>query len=222
MITLHHLNNSRSQRILWLLEELGLDYQIIYYQRDPETMLAPESLKAIHPLGKSPVITDGNLVLAESGAIIDYLSKTYGEGQWVPKEGTPEALRYNYWLHYGEGSVMPPLLVRFIFDKLESSPMPFFAKPIAKAICDKVRKLFIGPQIGLHRDYIEAELAKNPWFVGDHLTGADIQMSYPLEALALPDKQHKNYPKISAWLKKVHERPAYQRALEKGGEFKFT
>ncbi len=141
MITLHHLNNSRSQRILWLMEELGLPYEIQRYQRDPKTMLAPPSLRAVHPLGKSPVITDGELTLAESGAIIDYLVGRYGAGRLAPAAGTPEHLRYTYWLHYAEGSAMPPLLLKLVFDKIENSPMPFFVKPIARGIAGKVKRL---------------------------------------------------------------------------------
>ena len=132
MIVVHHLNNSRSQRVLWLLEELGLDYEVKRYQRDPKTMLAPASLQAVHPLGKSPVITDGANTIAESGAIIDYLVERYGNGRLIPAAGTPDKLRWTYWLHFAEGSAMPPLLLKLVFDKVESSPMPFFVKPIAR------------------------------------------------------------------------------------------
>jgi hypothetical protein len=134
MIVVHHLNNSRSQRILWLLEELGLEYEIKKYQRDPKTMLAPPELRAVHPLGKSPVITDGDAVVAESGAIIEYLVGKYGDGRLAPPAGTPERLHYTYFLHYAEGSAMPPLLLKLVFDRVESGPAPFFVKPIARAI----------------------------------------------------------------------------------------
>src|SRR3982750_3002010 len=135
MITVHHLNNSRSQRVLWLLEELGLPYEIVHYQRDPKTMLAPPSLRAVHPLGKSPVVTtDDGLTLAESGAIVETLIERYGNGKVAPAACSPEAVRYRYWLHYAEGSAMPPLLLKLMFDRVEKSNMPFFAKPIAKAI----------------------------------------------------------------------------------------
>lgn len=215
MITLHHLNNSRSQRILWFLEELGLDYEIKYYQRDPETMLAPSTIKAIHPLGKAPIITDDDLILAESGAIIDYLARNYGDENWIPKAGTQEALAYQYWLNYAEGSLMPPLLLKFVFDRVESN-VPFFIKPIAKGISTKVKQRFINPQIALHRDFVEAELAKTPWFAGEHISGADVQMSYPLEILSQRNELGSDYPNIKSWLQAIHQRPAYHRALQKG------
>ncbi|KAM3098849.1 glutathione S-transferase [Phormidesmis sp. 146-12] len=156
MITVHHLNNSRSQRILWLLEELGLEYDIKYYERDPKTLLAPESLRQVHPLGKSPVITDGTLTLAESGAIIEYLVGQYGEGRLIPPPGTPERLRYTYWLHYAEGSAMPPLLLKLVFDRIEQQPMPFFVKPIAHRITSRTKEAFITPQITQHLNYLES------------------------------------------------------------------
>jgi glutathione S-transferase len=220
MITLHHLNNSRSQRVLWLLEELGVDYQIKRYQRDAKTMLAPPELRAVHPLGKSPVVTDGNLTLAESGAIIEYLAGRYGGGRLVtPSPGTPERLRYTYWLHYAEGSAMPPLLLKLIFDRIETSPMPFFARPIARAIAGKARSGFIEPQIKLHLDYMESELGRSAWFAGDDFTAADIQMSFPLEAAAARGGLGSRYSKLGAFLERIHARPAYQRALEKGGKY---
>src|ERR1035438_10600585 len=139
MITVHHLNNSRSQRVLWLLEELGVPYEIKKYQRDPKTMLAPETLRAVHPLGKSPVITDGDVTVAESGAIVEYLIEHYGQGPLVPPSGTEQRRRYTYWLHFAEGSAMPPLLLKLIFDRIESGPMPFFVKPVARGIARKVK-----------------------------------------------------------------------------------
>ncbi len=219
MITVHHLNHSRSQRILWLLEELGLDYEIKRYERDPQTMLAPASLRAVHPLGKSPVITDGELVIAESGAIVEYLIDRYGAGRLAPAAGTAERLRYTYWLHYAEGSAMSPLLLKLVFDKIETAPMPFFVKPIAKAISGKTKRSFIEPQIRQHLDYLEAELAKSPWFAGDELTGADIQLSFPLEAAAARGGLDASRPRLMAFLKAIHARPAYQRAIARGGEF---
>lgn len=167
MITVHHLNNSRSQRILWLLEELGVPYGIKRYQRDSKTMLAPPELRAVHPLGKSPVITDGDLTLAESGAIIEYLADRYGAGALIPAHGTPERWRCNYWLHYAEGSAMPPLLLKLVFRRVETSPMPFFVKPVAKGVARKVQQDFIDPQLKLHLDYMEGELGKSEWFGGD-------------------------------------------------------
>ena len=184
MLTVHHLNNSRSQRVLWLLEELGLEYHIERYQRDAQTMLAPPALRKIHPLGKSPVVTDGALLMAESGAIVETVIEQYGNGRLVPAVGTPERLRYRYWLHYAEGSAMPPLLLKLVFDKIESSKMPFFVKPIAKAIAGKAKSTFISPQINTHLDFMEGELGKSRWFSGDEFSGADIQMSFPLEAAA--------------------------------------
>jgi glutathione S-transferase len=219
MITVHHLNNSRSQRVLWLLEELGLPYEIKHYQRDKKTMLAPEALRKIHPLGKSPVITDGDLVIAESGAIIEYLVGHYGEGRFIPAADTPERLRYTYWLHYAEGSAMLPLLLTLIFNQIPKAPMPFFVKPVARGIVDKVKKIFINPQLKLHFDYIESELGKNPWFAGKEFTAADIQMSFPIEAACARGGISKTSPHMWDWLQLVQARPAYKRALEKGGPY---
>lgn len=220
MLTVHHLNNSRSQRILWLLEELALPYEIVRYQRDAKTMLAPPELRRVHPLGKSPVVTtDDGLTLAESGAIIETVVERYGQGQLAPAAGTPEALRYRYWLHYAEGSAMPPLLLKLVFDKIENTPMPFFVKPIAKAISGKAKSGFITPQITTHLDFMEAELGKSLWFAGDTFTGADIQMSFPVEAAQSRGGLNASRPKLMAYLERIHARPAYQRALERGGPF---
>ena len=220
MLTVHHLNNSRSQRILWLLEELALPYEIVRYQRDSKTMLAPPELRRVHPLGKSPVVTsDDGLTLAESGAIIETVVERYGQGQLAPVAGTPEALRYRYWLHYAEGSAMPPLLLKLVFDKIENTPMPFFVKPIAKAISGKAKSGFITPQIATHLDFMEAELGKSLWFAGDTFTGADIQMSFPVEAAQSRGGLNASRPKLMAYLERIHARPAYQRALERGGPF---
>lgn len=222
MITVHHLNNSRSQRVLWMLEELGVPYEIQYYERDPKTMQAPESLKKIHPLGKSPVITDGDMVVAESGVIIDYLARTYGKETMLPPSSGQAWLDYTYWLHYAEGSLMPPLLMRLVFEKVKASPMPFFIKPVAKGIADKTNQAFIGPMIDTHMDFVESHLAKNTWFLGDDLSGADVQMSFPLEASLARGIVGENRPNITAWVERVHARPAYQRGLEKGGEYDFA
>lgn len=218
MITVHHLNNSRSQRILWLLEELKIPYEVKRYDRDKITMLAPESLKAVHPLGKSPVITDNELVIAESGAIIDYLVNKYGADKLKPKTEV-ERLRYTYFLHYAEGSVMSPLLLSLIFGKIESTPMPFFVKPIAKGISRQVKKTFINPQLMLHASYMESELDKSLWFAGPEFSGADIQMSFPLEAGKASGIITEKHPKILEYLNRIHARPAYKRALEKGGVY---
>jgi glutathione S-transferase len=221
MITVHHLNNSRSQRILWLLEEIGVEYQIKHYQRDPKTMLAPPELRAVHPLGKSPVITDGELTLAESGAIIEYLAGRYGQ-QLLPAEGSPERLRCTYWLHFAEGSAMPPLLLKLVFDTLERAPMPFFVKPIARGISSKMKGTYINPQLRQTLDYLEGELGKSEWFAGDSFSVADIQMSFPLEAAASRAGLDASRPKLKAFLERIHARPAYQRALERGGEYAYA
>ena len=217
-ITVHHLNDSRSQRILWLLEELGLEYEVKRYERDPETMLAPASLKEVHPLGKSPVITDEELTLAESGAIVEYLVERYGNGRLAPKAETPERLRYTYWLHYAEGSAMPPLVMELIFNQIEEKS-PFYLRAIAKIITGRVKQTYIQPQIAQNLDYLEAELKKNTWFVGDEFTAADIQLSFPLEAAAAYSNLCQNYPQLTAFLERVHARPAYQKALERGGAY---
>ena len=145
MIVVHHLNNSRSQRILWLLEELGVPYEVRRYQRDAKTMLAPPELRAVHPLGKSPVISDGEVVLAESGAIVEYLASRHGNGILIPRANTPEHLRYLYWMHFAEGSMMPPLLLKLIFDRIESGPMPFFVKPVARGIAQRAKGMMVTP-----------------------------------------------------------------------------
>ena len=222
MIVVHHLNNSRSQRVLWLLEELGMEYEIRRYERDPKTLLAPASLREVHALGKSPVITDGALTLAESGAIIEYLVERHGEGRLAPARGTPERLRYTYWLHYAEGSAMPPLLLKLVFDRIEKGPMPFFARPIARAIAGRVKSTFIEPQIVRHLDYLEAEIGKSEWFASGQFTAADIQMSFPLEAARARAGLDASRPKLMGFLERIHARPAYRRALERGGVFKLS
>jgi len=219
MITVHHLNNSRSQRVLWLLEELELPYEIVHYQRDPKTMLAPPSLRAVHPLGKSPVVTTEGLVLAESGAILESLIERHGNGRMAPAAGTPEALRYRYWMHYAEGSAMPPLLLKLMFDQIEKAKMPFFAKPIAKGIASKAKAAFIMPNITNHLNFLEGELAKSEWFAGADFSGADIQMSFPVEAAVARGGLDAKRPKLMAYLERIHARPAYQRALERGGPY---
>ena len=219
MIIVHHLNNSRSQRVLWLLEELGVEYEIKRYERNAKTMLAPASLREVHPLGKSPVITDGALTVAESGAIVEYLVERYGKGRLIPAPGTPERLLYTYWLHYAEGSAMPPLLLKLVFDRIESGPMPFLVRPVARAIARRAKRSFIEPQIAQHLDYLEAELAKRTWFAGNEFTAADIQMSFPLEAAQAWAGLNASRPRLMAFLERIHARPAYQRALERGGVY---
>jgi glutathione S-transferase len=219
MLTVHHLNNSRSQRVLWLLEELGVPYEIKRYERDPKTMLAPPELRAVHPLGKSPVITDDGLTIAESGAIIEYLVGKYGEGRFAPAPGTPERLRYTYWLHYAEGSAMPPLLLKLVALRIASAPMPFFARPIARKIAATLQASFVDPQLKLHLGYIDKELSATGWFVGNDFTAADVQMSFPLEAATARGGLNGQIPAIAGFLQRIHARPAYQRALDRGGKY---
>jgi glutathione S-transferase len=219
MITVHHLNNSRSQRILWLLEELGLEYDIQRYQRDPQTMRAPASLRAVHPLGKSPVVTDGEVTVAESGAVIEYLMERYANGRYMPAAGTEARRRYTYWLHFAEGSAMPPLLMKLIFNRVETAPMPFFVKPIARKIAGNVKQSYIEPELLQQFQFMEAELARTGWFAGNDFSAADVQMSFPLEAAAARGGLDKRFPNITAFLARIHARPAYQRAIERGGEF---
>ena len=219
MIIVHHLNNSRSQRILWLLEELGQSYEVKRYQRDAKTMLAPTELRAVHPLGKSPVISDGEVTLAESGAIVEYLAGKYGAGKLVPADGTPEKLRYTYWMHFAEGSMMPPLLLKLIFDRIESGPMPFFVRPIARKISGTAKDLMVLPNLKRLLDFIEDELDKCEWFAGNAFSAADIQMSFPMEAASARGGLDEKRAKSWAFLQRIHARPAYQRALEKGGKY---
>jgi glutathione S-transferase len=218
MITVHHLDNSRSQRVLWLLEELGLPYEIKHYKRDRKTMLAPPELRQVHPLGKSPVVTDGDITLAESGAIIEYLVQTYGREALLPRDAENQR-RYTYWLHFAEGSAMSPLLMKLIFDRVRKAPL--LVRPIANAIANQVMGSFVQPNIDRQLSYIESELAARPWFAGPAFSAADIQMSFPLEVsegrVGLPAEK---YPRINDFLKRIRERPAYGRALEKGGPFK--
>ena len=222
MITVHHLNNSRSQRVLWLLEELGLPYEIKHYQRDAKTMLAPPELLQVHPLGKSPVITDDGVTVAESGAIIEYLVERYGNGRLVPPAGSPEKLRWRYWMHFAEGSAMPPLLMKLVFTTIERTKMPFFIKPIAKGISQKVQGTLVEPNLKRQLDFMEAELTKSEWFAGQEFSAADIQMSFPLEAAAQRAGLDASRPKLMAFLKRIHARPAYQKALERGGPYSFA
>jgi glutathione S-transferase len=221
MITVHHLNNSRSQRVLWLLEELGVPYEVVRYQRNPATMLAPKELRAIHPLGKSPVIADGGKTIAESGAIIEYLLETYGKGQLVPPPGTPEKLRFTYWLHYAEGSAMPPLLLKLIFGRLPRG-VPALLRPVAKLISKGALGKLIDPQLSRHMSYWETELSASPWFAGDNFTAADIQMSFPVEAAAARSGMMDDKLRLKDFLARIHARPAYQRALKTGGPYDYA
>ena len=221
MITVHHLNNSRSQRILWLLEELGVPYEIKRYTRDPQTMLAPPELRAVHPLGKSPVITDDGTTIAESGAIVEYLGARYGEGRLIPAAESPERLRYTYWLHFAEGSAMTPLLLKLVFMRIEAAPMPFFAKPIARAIAGKVKSTYIDPNLARHLDFMETELSAHDWFAGAEFSAADIQMSFPIELSRARGGLDEKHPRLMQFLERIHSQPSYKRALAAGGAYAF-
>ncbi len=216
MLTLHHLNASRSQRVLWLLEELGVPYELKKYQRDAKTYLAPAELKHIHPLGKSPVITDGPRTIAETGAIIEYLLDSYGEGRLRPAAASEAHLRYTYWLHYAEGSGMPPLLLKFIFQRLPQGPVPALLRPLVRAIAAGAQRSYIDPQLAMHMGFWEKSLSEYPWFAGDDFTAADIQMSFPVEAASARSGIPLG-PKLQGFLGRIHARPAYQRALSVGG-----
>lgn len=221
MITVHHLNNSRSQRVLWLLEEMGLAYEVVRYERDARTMLAPPALRAIHPLGKSPVLDDGPIRVAETGAVIEYLMDTHPGSPLKPAAGTEAARRYTYWLHYAEGSAMTPLLLKLIFGQLPNRA-PGLMKPLVKGVSKKAQESFIDPQIAAHTAYWEAELAKATWFAGDDFSAADIMMSFPLEAAGSRAPYGDDKPHITRFLKTIHARPAYQRALERGGPYAYA
>lgn len=223
MIVVHHLEASRSQRVLWLLEELGTPYEIRLYQRDPRTRLAPPELRHIHPLGKSPVISDGDLVLAESGAILEYLAETYGPqaggdlSRLLPAPGYPEYRQMRFWMHYAEGSLMNWLVMKLVFMTIPRQRMPFFVRPIARQLCAKVEAKLIDPNLKSAMEFIDAHLAQNSWFAGEHLSLADFQMSFPVAALLSRSEAAQHCPHIAAWLRKVEARPAWQHALEKGG-----
>jgi len=224
MITVHHLNNSRSQRILWMLEELGVEYKVKHYQRDIDTQLAPAELFDIHPLGKSPVITDDandvEIIVAESGAIIEYLANAYGK-EMVPDKNTTAYRQYIYWLHFSEGSLMPQLLLKLIFDKIKIAAMPFFIKPIAKGIANKVLSGYVLPNVKNNMDFVEQHLSKNKWFAGESMTGADIQMSFPLEA-SMTRTDMSDYPNTKAYVKKIQALKTYKKALEVGGPYDYA
>jgi glutathione S-transferase len=206
---------------LWLLEELGVPYEVKRYERDARTMLAPPALTAIHPLGKSPVIVDGNATVAESGAIIEYLVDHYGQGRLLPPAGTPQRLRYTYWLHYAEGSAMTPLLLKLVFDRVAANPAPWPVSAITRRISATVNRAFIGPNIKRHLDFIEAELGAHAWFAGEQFTAADVQMSFPLEIAVARAGLDAGRPKTMAFLERIHARDAYKRALERGGKYDY-
>ena len=220
MITVHHLNNSRSQRVLWLLEELHVPYEIARYFRNEKTMLAPPSLKAIHPLGKSPVISDGDRTIAETGAIIEYIVERYGNGRLIPQPGTDDRIRFSYWMHYAEGSAMTPLLLKLVFTRLPDNA-PALLRPIVRNISRQAQARLADPQIATHLTHIDTELTKHEWFAGKDFSAADIMMSFPLEAASVRANA-KTKPMIKAFLEKIHARPAYQIALKKGGPYDYA
>lgn len=218
MIKVHHLNNSRSHRILWLLEELELPYEIVHYQRDPQTMRAPASLVAVHPLGKSPVVTDGDVTVAESGAIIEYLVDTYGDGRLKPAAGTAERRAYTYWLHFAEGSTMPMLLLKLVFKRMAAG-VPAVIRPIIRKVAAKVQALVTDPALAAHMRFVADTLDKTPWFAGAAFSAADIQMSFPVEGYVGRVGLDASHKSIQDFLDRIRARPAYQRAIEKGGAF---
>jgi len=207
MIRVHHLNNSRSQRVLWLLEELGVPYEVVRYQRDTKTMLAPKELRGIHPLGKSPIIDDDGQIFAETGLIVEYLVARHGN-EMAPQRDTTPYWRYKYWLHYAEGSLMPPLLLKLVIDRLGFLGFP--------------ARGFVASQLKLHLNFVEAELGTAPWFAGDQFSAADIMMSFPLEAARARAGLDETRPRLMDFLKRIRARPAYQRALEKGGTYRYA
>jgi len=215
MLTVHHLNNSRSQRVLWLLEELGVPYEIVKYERDPKTNLAPPELEKIHPLGKSPVVTHDGATVAESAVILEYLVEQFGAGRLVPAQGSADYRRYRYFMHYAEGSLMPFLLLRLITSKIRKAPL--LVRPIAKKIADTLDGTFVSPNLRRHIAFLDGELAKAPYFAGNELTAADIQMSFPMEAIAarVPDAP----ARLKDYIARIHDRPAFKRALERGGPY---
>lgn len=208
MLEVHHLNNSRSQRVLWLLEELGTPYTIVPYQRDAKTMLAPPELKAIHPLGKSPVVRDGTKIIAESGAILEYLLERFGHGKFIPPRDTNSYEQYRYWMHYAEGSLMPQLLVRLALTRVGDP-----AKPLIDLVNTRLHP---------HLDFIEQALKRSAYITGAEFTAADIQLTFPVELIAAQGLLGDSHAAIRAWLRTLHGRTAYQRALEKGGPYAYA
>ncbi|MEO9653783.1 glutathione S-transferase [Marinomonas sp.] len=219
MITVHHLENSRSQRVVWLLEELSLQYEVVQYERDPQSASAPESLKAIHPLGKSPILCDGDLVVAESGAIIEYLLDTYDPDFQLRPFAGQALLDYRYWLHFAEGSLMPLLVMKLVLMKVPENPMPFFIKPIAKMLMTKIQENFILPRLAPQLSYIEARLQQHKWLAGDAFSAADIQMSFPLIA-SKSRVDLSAYPYILNYIKALEAQPGFINAVKKVGAFK--
>jgi len=220
MLTVHHLNNSRSQRVLWLLEELALPYEIKFYQRDARTMLAPSELRAVHPLGKSPVVTDGEVTVAETGAIVEYIVDKAG-GRLRPAAGTPERLRWTFWLHYAEGSLMSPLLMKLVFDVMPRRA-PMILRGLVRNIATRAKAGFVMPQLGTHFDFLEAELGRSEWFAGAEFSAADVMMSFPLEAGGVRAGAFEGRPRLKSFVERIHARQAYKSAIEKGGPYVYA
>lgn len=221
MLTVHHLENSRSQRVLWLLEELEVPYEIVRYARDPKTMLAPPELRTIHPLGKSPIVTDGSETLAETGAIVEAILERHGAGRLTPPPGSAEYRQMRYWLHYAEGSAMPPLLLKLVFGRLPENA-PALLRPLVRGVAKGAESGFIDPQLKTHFDFWEDCLTGQDWFAGPTFSAADIMMSFPLEAAADRAGLRLGRPRLAAFLKRIHQRPAYRLALERGGPYAYA
>ncbi len=221
MLTVHHLNDSRSQRVLWLLEELEVPYEIVRHQRNPETMLAPPELKAVHPLGKAPVIVDDGRTVAETGAILEHIARRHGGERLRPPPGADAGDRVTYWLHYAEGSAMPPLLLKLIFSVMPKRA-PALVRPIVAQIAAKAQSTIVDPQLKTHIAFWEAELGRDAWFAGPEFTLADIMMSFPVEAAASRAPFGPEHRRLRAFLNTIHGRPAYRRALERGGAYSYA
>ena len=217
MLVLHHLENSRSHRIVWLLEELGVTYEIKTYRRNPQSGLAPPELEAVHPLGKAPIITDDGATIAESGAIVEYLVDAYDDGKLRPAAGSSARMAYTYWLHYAEGTFMPLMIVALLMGRIEQAPVPFFVKPVAKGIVNRVREGYLDPNVNRNLDFMEATLEQQDWFAGDDFSAADVHMSFCLEAAEVRTNLRADYPALGRCLDRMRARPAYQRAVERGG-----
>ncbi len=222
MITVHHLNHSRSHRVIWLLEELGLEYEVRRYERDPATLAAPPALKAVHPLGKAPAVVDGDHVYAESGAVLESLLDRHGAGRLVPPPGSVERERYTHWMHYAEGSAMLPNILRLFFQQMPRQPMPALARPVVRALAKNVIEGFVQPQLEQHLDYMNRALAGTTWFAGPEFTAADIQMSFPVEVAAAGGTLRDDRAALWSFVQRIRARPAYQRAVSRGGPYDLT
>ena len=222
MIIVHHLENSRSQRVLWLLEELGVAYDVKRYERDKKTNLAPGARLKVHPLGKPPVIEDDGAVIAETGAIMEHIVEAHGGGRLAPARGTPAFIQYRYWMHAAEGSYMPPLVMALFLNRMETAPMPFFARPIAKKLTKAVRDAYLDHTTKALFNYLDNELGRNKWLAGSEFSAADIMMSFPIEAALQRVEMAKDTKNLARFVKEIHARPAYQRALERGGPYAYA